>query len=83
MSTIILQTMPATEHSGMVFYSPFASSIELQQVKDIEQAFWVGKAMIERAKQSGKSATLTAIVIGRKPKGWNANKHTLAMNTFQ
>lgn len=83
MATIILQTMPATESSGMVFYTPFTSPIELQQVKDIEQAFWVGKAMIERAKQAGKGATLTAIVYGRKPNGWDKAKHTLAMNTFQ
>lgn len=83
MATIILQTMPATESSGMVFYTPFAISIEIQQVKDIEQAYWVGKAMIERAKQSGKGATLMATVRGRNPRGWDKNKHTLKMNTFQ
>jgi len=83
MATIILQTMPATESSGMVFYSPFASSIELQQCATIAEAQNMAAAMIARAKQAGKGATLTATVFGRKPSGWNQAKHGFALNTFQ
>lgn len=84
MATIILQTMPATESNGMVFQKIGVPCIELQQAATIQEAAIIARAMIQRAKDAGKGASIAAVAYGRKPNGWNAAKYSiLALNTFQ